>query len=117
MFETIYPSGESGFWVFLLVSVALGGATAWATGRAIALTWRPIVQLIGYIFLLTLAVRFFHYALFHEPFLPLGAVIIDFFVLITFALLGFRYTRSAQMVSQYPWIFRRNGPLNWQNHS
>jgi hypothetical protein len=31
-----------------------------------------------------------------------------------FGLLGFRIARAAQMVRQYRWINRRNGPLRWR---
>jgi hypothetical protein len=32
-------------WLFLLVTVVMGGWLAWMTGRAMALTWKPTVQL------------------------------------------------------------------------
>ena len=32
---------EPSIWLFLLITVIMGGWAAWMTGRAIALTWRP----------------------------------------------------------------------------
>ena len=34
---------EPTIWLFLLVTVVMGGWLAWMTGRAIAMTWKPIV--------------------------------------------------------------------------
>ena len=48
----------------LFVTGILGGAAAWATGHALAGTWRPFRQLAGYVLLLGGAVRFVHFALF-----------------------------------------------------
>ncbi|MDX2258295.1 MAG: hypothetical protein NW205_05195 [Hyphomicrobiaceae bacterium] len=112
-----YPSGPWGLLTFLLLTVTLGGAAAWATGRALARTWRPVWQLVVYMGLLTLAVRFLHYGLYREPFLPPAAVAIDFLVLVGFAALGFRVARARQMIAQYPWLYRAAGPLMWQSRN
>lgn len=114
MFDAIYPMGENSFWVFVLVTLILGGATAWATGRAIALTWRPRLQLVGYTLLLGLVVRFFQFALFHQPLLSLLPLIVDTTILLAIALLGYRWTRSGQMAAQYPWAFQRHSWLGWR---
>ncbi len=111
--DWLYPSSGNGLAVFLFVTVVLGGAAARATGRATALTWRPLWQLFGGIALLTLVVRFLHYALFHEPFLTAGNVAVDFTVLITFALVGYRMARARQMANQYPWAYEANGVFGW----
>ncbi|MBU2360362.1 MAG: hypothetical protein KKB02_15780 [Alphaproteobacteria bacterium] len=55
---------EPTVWLFLLVTVAMGGWLAWMTGRAVAMTWKPNVQLVLYILVLGLVVRFIHFALF-----------------------------------------------------
>jgi hypothetical protein len=55
-----------GLGVFFLVTVLLGGGTAWATGRAIATTWRPWWHTIGYMLILGGVVRVFHLAVFEE---------------------------------------------------
>jgi hypothetical protein len=107
-------SFDKGFWVYMLVTVALGGAAARASGSAIALTWRPPWQLFGATLLLACAVRFFHYALFNEPFLSLRRFLLDYGVLFMFAAAGFQLARARQMVGQYPWAYERSGYVLWR---
>ncbi len=107
---------------FILVTGILGGGTAWITGRATALTWGPWLQLVFYILLLTLALRFIHFSLFSGTFLlPYSTLAtglyyyaVDFIVLIAFATLGRRMTRAAQMATQYGFLYDRAGPLGWR---
>ena len=58
-----------GLFTFVLLTLVLGGAGAWATGRAMAQTWRPMAMLAPYMLFLTAGVRFLHYALYGEPLL------------------------------------------------
>lgn len=99
-----YEGGPNGLWVFLLVTVILGGAAAWATGRAIASTWKPLWQLAFYLLLLAAAVRFIHYALFAEPLLALANYAVDAVTLIAVGFAGHRATRLRQMARQYGWL-------------
>lgn len=112
--DTIYPTGPNGLGVFILVTIILGGAASWATGRAIAITWKPLWQLVLYIALMTFAVRFIHYALFHQPFLTPGNVVIDFLALNAIAYTGYRMMRAWQMQTQYPWAYNQTSPVTWQ---
>lgn len=112
--ETFYPTGPNGPAVFVLVTLGLGGAASWATGRAIALTWKPLWQLAIYMGLMTFAVRFIHYALFHQPFLTPANVLVDYTVLTAIAFLGYRMMRAWQMQTQYPWIYKQTSPLSWR---
>lgn len=100
---TFYEAGPNGLWVFLLVTVVLGGAAAWATGKAIASTWKPLWQLAAYTLILAAAVRFFHYALFAEPLLAPVNYLVDLAVLAALAFGGHRLTRARQMKRQYGW--------------
>ena len=102
--EWLYDAGPNGDWVFLLVTVIMGGMAAYATGSAIASTWRPRWQLVVYGFLIAGAVRFIHHALFGEPFIAPRSYVVDLIVLIAAAVLGFRATRSRQMREQYDWL-------------
>jgi hypothetical protein len=106
--------GDRGFWVYMLVTVVLGGAAARASGSAIAVTWRPPWQLFGAVLLLACAARFFHYALFGEPFLSLRRFLLDYGVLLMFAAAGFQLARARQMVQQYPWAYERSGYIWWR---
>lgn len=105
---------EPTVWLFLLVTVVMGGWLAWMTGRAIALTWRPQYQLVVYVLVLGLVVRFIHYALFHATLLTLHYYIVDTVILMAFAYAGWRYNRARQMTRQYHWLFERTGPFGWK---
>ena len=104
---------EVSFGAFLLVTVAIGGGTAWMTGRAVALGWDARWTLVGYVMLLACAVRFFHYALFDGTLLSLHYYIVDLVVLFAFAALAYIITRSGQMGTQYSFAFQRTGPFGW----
>jgi hypothetical protein len=105
---------ENSLGVFLLVSVFLGGGAAWLSGRAIAATWRPWWHVAFYMLVLSLAVRFLHFALFDAKFLSLHYYLVDYAVCLGFGYLGFRLTRVDQMVTRYSWINERAGLLRWR---
>jgi hypothetical protein len=109
-----FLTDEQSLGVFLLVSVGMGGGAAWLAGRAIAATWRPWWHIALYMVLLSLAVRFLHYALFESRFLSLHYYLVDYAVCLAFGLLGFRLMRVTQMVTRYSWINQRTGLLRWR---
>lgn len=112
-------------WVFLLVTVFLGGGAAWITGRVVARAWEPWWQLAVYVVLLAAAVRFLHFSLFGGSFfLPLETFatalhyfIVDSVVLMVLAVLGRQITRSRQMSTQYGFLYRRAGPFSWRERA
>ena len=106
---------EDSFFVFLLVTIILGGGAAFLSGRAIALTWRPWWQVAGYMIVLGGAVRFFHMALFEGHLLTLHYYLVDTAFCLLFGFWGFRMTRAGQMAEQYGWLFRREGPFAWRD--
>lgn len=112
--DILYPSGPNGLAVFVFVTLILGGAASWAAGRAVAMVWKPIWQLAFYMALMTFAVRFVQYALFHQPFLTVGNVLVDYLALSAFAMLGYRMMRTWQMGTQYPWLFTQGSIISWQ---
>ena len=87
--DWLYDTGNG--WVFLLVTVIIGGSAAFLSGRAIAQTWRPYWHIPLYMVPIAASVRFFHYALFHEPMLSLQNYIVDFAVVLAAASLGYRH--------------------------
>ncbi|MBA3519425.1 MAG: hypothetical protein H0T75_17715 [Rhizobiales bacterium] len=97
---------------FVLVTIVLGGGAAWLTGRATARTWSAWWKLVLYVVLLTIALRFIHFALFEGSFfLPpstfgqaLEFALVDFVVLMFAAVLGRKLTRSRQMARQYGFL-------------
>jgi hypothetical protein len=105
---------ENSFGVFLLITVVLGDGAAALAGRAIAASWRPWWQIVGYMLILGGAVRFIHFALFGGTLLSLHYYVVDSAICIASGLIGFRTARAAQMVTQYRWINRPDGPLRWR---
>ncbi|MGB8106923.1 MAG: DUF6867 family protein [Pseudolabrys sp.] len=110
--ELLYEEGSFG--VFLLVTIILGGGAALLAGRAIALTWRPAWQVIGYSLVLAGAVRFIHFSLFGGSFLSFHYYLVDAMFCMGFAYLGFRTARKSQMVRQYRWLNEPDGPMRWR---
>jgi hypothetical protein len=104
---------EASIWQFLLVTVVMGGAAAWITGKACAETWRGIPKTIGYLLVLGLAIRFAHFVLVGGTLLSPHYYIADTAVLTVFGLVAWRATRARQMSTQYWWLYERSGPLSW----
>ena len=105
---------ENSIWVFLLVSVVLGGGAAALAGRAIARTWRPWWQVVVYTLILGAVVRFFHFSLFGGTLLSIYYYLADSAICMVAGFVGFRAARAAQMVTQYRWINQPDGPLRWR---
>lgn len=109
-----YPDSPSGLWVFLLVTMTLGGAAAWTTGRAVAKNWQRPILVPVYMLALAAAVRFLHYSLFAESFFSPHYYLVDYAVLVVAAGLGNKHMRARQMVQQYGWKFVSQGFFNWR---
>jgi hypothetical protein len=105
---------EPSIWLFLLVTVCMGGWAAWMTGRAVALTWRPVWQCVAATLVLAAAVRFIHFALFEGSLRSLHYYLVDAAVVTAIGLIGYRVTRARQMTTQYRWLYERTGPLTWR---
>ena len=105
---------ESSLGVFILVTLVLGGGASWLTGRAIAITWRPWWQLVGYTLILGMAVRFLHFSLFEGTLLSPYYYSVDTVLLFIISLFGYGVTRTSQMVTQYHWLTERTGLLSWK---
>jgi hypothetical protein len=108
---------EGSVWQFIFVTCVLGGGAAWMTGRALAYGWQPKLQLFFYLLLLGVAVRFIHHALFGGTMFSAHYYLVDTVVLIAVGFLGYRYTRTSQMVNQYNWMYERTGPFSWKERS
>jgi hypothetical protein len=116
---------EKSYAAFFIVTVLLGGGSAFMTGRALARGWKSWGRLVFYIMLLGLAVRFLHWGLFLDAtyaswrevqgtLFSLQYYLADTAVLLAFAALGYRLQRVRQMTTQYRWLYRRTGPLSWR---
>lgn len=104
---------ESSFLTFALITIVMGGWTAWRTGRATAESWTGIGTLATYVALLGVAIRFIHHALFDGTFISPQYYLVDTAFLALFAWAGYRYTRTRQMTTQYYWLYRKTSAFSW----
>jgi hypothetical protein len=105
---------EPSVWLFLLVTVIMGGWAAWRTGIAIARTWRPSWMLVPYMLLLGAAVRFIHFALFHGTLFSLRYYLVDTVLIAALAYLGWRNERANAMARQYGFAFEKTSAITWR---
>ena len=113
MAGVLWADSPYGLFTFILITLVLGGAGAWATGRAIAKTWRPLAMLGPYMLFLTAGVRFLHYALYGEPLLSPMLFIVAYIWTMAVGAVAYRAMRATQMATQYAWAYDRLG-LNWR---
>ena len=108
---------DDGPWVFLVLTVVIGGAGAFLSGRGLARSWKPFWRIFLYMALLAAAMCFFHYALFDGTLTSLYYYLVTYAILLIAALLGFRAMRTTQMVTQYRWLYERTSPLTWRDRA
>lgn len=106
---------NSSVFIFVLVTLIMGGAAGFSTGRAIAQTWRPGWHLVVSALVLGVAVRFIHFALFGASFLSPHYYIIDSLLLLLAAFVGFRLTRVKQMTARYRWLYEATSAFTWRS--
>lgn len=100
--------------VLRFLVVLLGFWTAWRTGKAVAENWEGYGRLVVYTLLLALVMRFLHHALFNGGMLDIPLYLIDFVVLLVFAIVGFRLRRTDQMTGSYYWLYERTSAFSWK---
>ena len=115
------PSGDTLIW--LAVTLILGGAAAFAAGRAVAQSWRGLPLAAFYAALLAGAACFLSYALFAVSAIPLQALaaalvegeflklpgllavwFATFALLAAIAAFGWANTRRSMMAKQYSFV-------------
>jgi hypothetical protein len=106
---------ENSFFVFLILTVVGGGGAAFMAGRATALGWQPVWQLVVYMMIFGAGLRFLHFALFQETLTSGYYYVVQTVVIVAFALLGYQMTRVNQMTEKYPWLYVKNGPFAWRD--
>ena len=104
-------------WEVIGISGLLFGLAAFLMGQALAETWRPGWQNVGYGLLLALGNRFIDCALFGKEWLSLIHYVVDAIWIIVIALLAYRITLARKMVQQYPWLYERSGLLSWRQRA
>ena len=100
--------------VFFGLTVVLFGLAAFLTGQALAGAWRPAWFVLPCTTALTAANRFLDYALFGGWLDSLSGYLVDWLVVLGICGLAYRITLAEKMVSQYPWLYRRNGLFAWR---
>jgi hypothetical protein len=105
---------EPSIWQFFFVTCILGGGAAWMAGHTLANNWKPFAQTLFYLVLLGAAVRFVHFALFQAELFSLRAYLADTAFLILAGGVSWRLARVQRMVSQYRWLYERNGLFSWR---
>lgn len=109
----LWADAPYGLFTFIVLTLILGGAGAWAAGRALAQTWRPLLTLALYMGALAAGVRFLHFALYQEELLSLRFFLVAYVWCLIAGALGYRQMRASQMATQYSWLYERAG-LNWR---
>ena len=100
--------------LFIGITLLLFGFPAFATGQALAATWRPAGWVVVYCLMLGLADRFIAWSLFEAELLSLGGYLIDSASLVAIGLAAYAVTRARKMVSQYPWLYESKGLFGWR---
>ena len=113
MSGVLWADAPYGLFTFIVLTLILGGLGGWASGRALAKTWRPIPMLALYMLGLAAGVRFLHYALYAEELLSLHFFIIAYVWCLICGAFGYRRMRATQMATQYSWLYERVG-MNWK---
>jgi hypothetical protein len=98
----------------LLFNFLLVGPASFATGHAVAITWRHWGKLVFYTGLLSATLRFLDYALADGELLSVGGFLLGWTVQLAIGAFSYRLTKARQMVRQYPWLYRRKGLLAWE---
>ena len=107
------PAGSVFVIVVNIIVLVISLLMAFATGRAIAQTWRPFGNVPVYIIVLAAAERFLHFALAGQDLLSATFYLISFIILLASAALGYRRMRVQQMTTQYSWLYIADGGLGW----
>ena len=100
--------------VFIGLHLILLGGAAFLTGNAVAATWRPWQQVVGYTLLLAIVARFLTWSLFQGELFSLSGYGADVLALGGIGLFAWRVTHARKMVAQYPWLYRRRGLLGYE---
>jgi hypothetical protein len=98
----------------VLVFNLLIAPAAFATGHAVASTWRHWGQMVFYTALLSATLRFLDYALAGGELRAPAGFLLGWGIQLAVATFAYRLTRARQMVRQYPWLYQRKGLLGWE---
>ena len=98
----------------LVFNLVLIGPASFASGHAVAITWRPWPQIVFYTGLLSATLRFLDYALGGGELWSVGGFLLGWAIQLAIGAFAYQLTRARLMVRQYPWLYRRKGLLGWE---
>ena len=104
---TTYP-------VFIGVTLVFMCGCAILMGRSLASSWQPARRAVPYLLLLGITDRLLIYGLFNGDIKSIPGFIIDTYCISLAGLVTYRFTLAAQMVRQYPWLYRRFLIFGWR---
>ncbi len=99
-----------GEYVFMI----LCAMAAWMVGKSVATDWDSLAKMFGFVMILGLGARFLHFALYQAQFVSVSRYIVDTFILAVVAYIGYRFTRTNQMTTQYHWLYEKVSPLSFR---
>ena len=105
---------ENALWIFILVTIVLGGGASALAGRAIATTWRPVWQVVVYGFILGIAVRFIHFSVFNGTLVSLHYYLVDTAFCIAFGFWAFRLRAPRRWLRNIAGSMEPAGWLRWR---
>ena len=108
---------EQNLFIFLILTVILGGGAAFMAGRALALGWKSPWLLFVYMLIFTCGVRFLHFALFESELTSVQYYFSHGLIIQGLAFLGYRLTMAKQMVEKYPFAYERTSLFSWRAKS
>jgi hypothetical protein len=97
-----------------VVLTAIFSLCAWLSGQAMANGWRSVWTAVFYAVLIALAHRFLLFALRGASLLDPAGFALSVVYFCAIAWLAYSKRRADRMVSQYPWLYRRDGLLGWR---
>ncbi|MCB9960173.1 MAG: hypothetical protein H6843_16375 [Rhodospirillaceae bacterium] len=103
--------------VFVGLTLVLFGGAAFMAGQALANGWKTPLTGLFYCALLSFADMFLVYGLFDGDGTLVSGYIIRLVVLSTIFLTSYRVTQARKMVTQYPWVYERQGLFGWRTRS
>ena len=105
---------EQNPFIFVILTVILGGGAAFMAGRNLAASWKSPWLLFIYMLIFTCGVRFLHFALFQNELTSLQYYFSHGLIIQASAFLGYRLTMARQMVEKYPFAYERTNLLSWR---
>ncbi|MEI8395553.1 MAG: DUF6867 family protein [Rhodospirillaceae bacterium] len=100
--------------VFFGLTIGLFGTCAFLAGQGAAGAWHGPGRVLLQCIVLAAADRFLVYGLFGGTLWSPAGFIGHGIVPVIIGLCSYRLTLARRMVTQYPWLYERDGPFGWR---